>query len=88
MAIIILKIAFKKLLKLYKKCYEQLELHKVELKGTILKPNMILPGSDSDEKIDTLKIAEMTIKCLEGIRSFRSSGNSLFIWWTIRKRSN
>ena len=48
-----------------KKCYEQLELHKVELKGTILKPNMILPGSDSDEKIDTLKIAEMTIKCLE-----------------------
>ena len=48
-----------------KKCYEQLELHKVELKGTILKPNMILPGSDSDEKIDTSKIAEMTIKCLE-----------------------
>ncbi len=48
-----------------KKCYEQLELHKVELKGTILKPNMILPGSHSDEKIDTSKIAEMTIKCLE-----------------------
>ncbi|HJN84288.1 MAG TPA: class I fructose-bisphosphate aldolase [Candidatus Pelagibacter bacterium] len=48
-----------------KKCYEQLELHKVELKGTILKPNMILPGTDSGEKIDTLKIAEMTIKCLE-----------------------
>tara|TARA_B100000686_G_scaffold294612_1_gene324942 strand:+ start:1145 stop:2155 length:1011 start_codon:yes stop_codon:yes gene_type:complete len=48
-----------------KKCYEQLELHKVELEGTILKPNMILPGSDSDEKIDTSKIAEMTIKCLE-----------------------
>ena len=47
-----------------KKCYEQLELHKVELKGTILKPNMILPGTDSGEKIDTLTIAEMTIKCL------------------------
>jgi len=48
-----------------KKCYEQLELHKVELKGTILKPNMILPGSDSGEKIDTSKIAEMTVRCLE-----------------------
>ena len=56
---------FEKTSEVIKKCYEQLELHKVELKGTILKPNMILPGSDSDEKIDTLKIAEMTIKCLE-----------------------
>ena len=55
---------FQKTSEVIKKCYEQLELHKVELKGTILKPNMILPGSDSDEKIDTLKIAEMTIKCL------------------------
>ena len=48
-----------------KKCYEQLELNKVELKGTILKPNMILPGSGSNEKIDCSKIAEMTIKCLK-----------------------
>ncbi len=55
---------FQKTSEVIKKCYEQLEMHKVELKGTILKPNMILPGSDSDEKIDTLKIAEMTIKCL------------------------
>ena len=56
---------FQKTSEVIKKCYDQLELYKVELKGTILKPNMILPGSDSDEKIDTLKIAEMTIKCLE-----------------------
>ena len=56
---------FQKTSEVIKKCYEQLELHKVELKGTILKPNMILPGSDSDEKIDTLKIAEMTIKCID-----------------------
>ena len=56
---------FQKTSEVIKKCYDQLELHKVELKGTILKPNMILPGSDADEKIDTLKIAEMTIKCLK-----------------------
>ena len=59
------EVCFQKTSEVIKKCYEQLELHKIELKGTILKPNMILPGSDSDEKIDTLKIAEMTIKCLE-----------------------
>ena len=57
---------FKKTSEVIKKCYEQLELHKVELKGTILKPNMILPGSNSDEKIDNSKIAEMTIECLKG----------------------
>tara|TARA_Y100000590_G_scaffold175143_1_gene200133 strand:+ start:1230 stop:2240 length:1011 start_codon:yes stop_codon:yes gene_type:complete len=56
---------YQKTSEVIKKCYEQLELHKVELKGTILKPNMILPGSDSNEKIDTIKIAEMTIKCLK-----------------------
>ena len=48
-----------------KKCYEQLDLHKVELKGTILKPNMILPGVNSDEKISNSKIAEMTNECLK-----------------------
>ena len=56
---------YKKTSEVIKKCYEQLELLKVELKGTILKPNMILPGSNSDEKIDSSKIAEMTIECLK-----------------------
>jgi len=56
---------FQKTSEVIKKCYEQLELHKIELKGTILKPNMILPGSSSSEKIDTLKTAEMTIQCLK-----------------------
>ena len=30
-----------------KKCFEELILQKVDLKGVILKPNMILPGSES-----------------------------------------
>jgi fructose-bisphosphate aldolase class I len=59
------EVCFQKTSEVIKKCYEQLDLHKVELEGTILKPNMILPGSDSDKKIDNLKVAEMTIKCLE-----------------------
>ena len=59
------EICFQKTSEIIKKCYEQLELNKVELKGTILKPNMILPGVNSEEKIEKSKVAEMTIKCLE-----------------------
>tara|TARA_Y100000590_G_C15572602_1_gene959186 strand:- start:82 stop:1089 length:1008 start_codon:yes stop_codon:yes gene_type:complete len=54
----------KKTSEVIKKCYDELILQKIDLTGTILKPNMILPGSDSDQKISTEEIAEMTIKCL------------------------
>ena len=56
---------FKKTSEVLKKCYDELILNKVDLKGTILKPNMILPGVDSKEKIECKKIAELTLKCLE-----------------------
>ena len=46
------------------KCFEELILQKVDLKGVILKPNMILPGSKSDQKISSNEIAELTLKCL------------------------
>jgi len=35
------------------------------LKGTILKPNMILPGKNSSEKISSKEIAELTLNCLK-----------------------
>ncbi len=47
-----------------KKCFEELELNKVDLSGIILKPNMILPGNASEEKISSEKIANLTLKCL------------------------
>ena len=46
-------------------CFEELILHKVDLRGIILKPNMILPGNNSKEKISKEKIAELTLKCLK-----------------------
>ena len=55
---------FKKTSEVIKKCFEELIVNKVQLNGTILKPNMILPGTNSDQKIDNKEIAEMTIKCL------------------------
>ena len=56
---------FKKTSEVLKKCYDELILNKVDLKATILKPNMILPGIDNKEKIECKKIAELTLKCLE-----------------------
>ena len=47
------------------KCYEELELNNIDLKGTILKPNMILPGTNSSEKISSEEIAELTLECLK-----------------------
>jgi len=40
-------------------------MHKVDLKGIILKPNMILPGTRSKEKISNEEIAKLTINCLK-----------------------
>ncbi len=54
----------KKTSEVIKKCYEELILQKVELSGTILKPNMILPGSKSNQKISSEEVAELTLKCL------------------------
>ena len=55
---------FKKTSEVLKKCFEELIVNKVQLNGIILKPNMVLPGTNSDQKIDNKEIAEMTIKCL------------------------
>ncbi len=46
-------------------CYNELEIHKVDLKGTILKPNMIIPGSECKSKCSSLEIAEKTLDCLK-----------------------
>ena len=59
------KTCYKKTSEVLQKCYEELELNKVDLKGTILKPNMILPGTDSKEKISNEEIAELTVDCLK-----------------------
>ena len=51
--------------KVLKECYKELALHKINLNGTILKPNMILPGDKSKNRSNSLEIAKMTIKCLK-----------------------
>jgi len=48
-----------------KKCFEELIIHKVDLKGIILKPNMILAGNKSKEKITNEEVAKLTLECLK-----------------------
>ena len=47
------------------KCFEELISHKVDLKGIILKPNMILAGNKSKNKISNDEVAKLTLKCLK-----------------------
>ena len=56
---------YKKTSEVIKKCFEELIVHKVDLKGIILKPNMILAGNKSEEKISNEDVAKLTIKCLK-----------------------
>ena len=46
-------------------CYNELEVHKVDLKGTVLKPNMIIPGSECKDKSNSEEIAKKTLECLK-----------------------
>ena len=46
-------------------CYNELEIHKVDLKGTVLKPNMVIPGSDCKNKSSSEEIAKKTLDCLK-----------------------
>ncbi len=59
------KDCYQKTSEVIKKCFEELILHKVDLKGIILKPNMILPGNKSKEKISNEEVAKLTLDCLK-----------------------
>ncbi len=59
------KVCYEKTSEVIKRCFEELILHKVDLKGIILKPNMILAGNKSNDKISSEEIAKLTLKCLK-----------------------
>jgi len=56
---------YQKTSEVIKKCFEELILHKVDLTGIILKPNMILAGTKSKNKNSSEEIAKKTLKCLK-----------------------
>ena len=59
------KICFDKTSEVIKKCFEELILHKIDLSGVILKPNMILDGTDTKKKISNEEVADLTLRCLK-----------------------
>ncbi len=47
------------------KCFEELIIHKIDLTGIILKPNMILAGNNSKNKISSEEVSSKTLECLK-----------------------
>ena len=58
------KDCFSKTSEVIKKCFEELILHKIDLTGIILKPNMILAGNKHKDKITNEEVAKLTLECL------------------------
>ena len=58
-------VCLKKTSEVIKKCFEELILHKVDLSGIILKPNMILSGNRSKDKISNEEVSLKTLECLK-----------------------
>ncbi len=54
---------FNKTSEVIKKCFDALIFQKIDLKGVILKPNMILPGSKN--KISNEEVSNKTLECLK-----------------------
>ena len=59
------KDCFNKTSEVIKRCFEELIIHNIDLTGIVLKPNMILGGTNSDKKISSDEVAELTLKCLK-----------------------
>ena len=47
------------------KCFDELIIHKIDLSGIILKPNMILAGNKSKNKISKEEVSSKTLQCLK-----------------------
>jgi len=45
--------------------YNELAVQEVELEGTLLKPNMVISGSDCPRQADVQEVAERTLRCLK-----------------------
>ncbi len=59
------EVCFSKTSEVIKKCFEELILHNVDLSGIILKPNMILAGNLSENKISNNEVSLKTLECLK-----------------------
>ena len=59
------EVCFTKTSEVIQNCFEELIFHKIDLTGIILKPNMILAGNKSKNKISNEEVSYKTIECLK-----------------------
>jgi fructose-bisphosphate aldolase class I len=59
------EICLEKTSEVIKKCFEEFMIHSIDLSGIILKPNMILGGTNSNKKISSEEVARLTLECLK-----------------------
>ena len=59
------EICLNKTSEVIKKCFDELILHRVDLSGIILKPNMILAGNKSKSKISSEEVCMKTLECIK-----------------------
>ena len=59
------KECYEKTSNVIKRCFDELIFNKVDLTGISLKPNMILPGNKSKDKISNEEVAKLTLECLK-----------------------
>ena len=45
--------------------FEQLEAHRVDLTGIVLKPNMVISGTECRDRAGVQEVAEATVRCLK-----------------------
>ncbi len=45
--------------------FEQLAAHRVALEGTVLKPNMVISGSEANDRAGVEEVAAATVRCLK-----------------------
>lgn len=53
--------------KVLKTVFQELDRESVDSRGIVLKPNMILPGKDSNQQVSSHEIAQKTISCLKSV---------------------
>ena len=59
------EICLSKTSEVIKKCFDELILHEIDLSGIILKPNMILAGTQSKDKISNEEVSLKTLECIK-----------------------
>jgi fructose-bisphosphate aldolase class I len=45
--------------------FEQLDGHRIDLTGMVLKPNMVIPGKKCPQQVSVEEVAEATVRCLK-----------------------